>query len=419
VHGTTITVLNAARKYLNKSDVKGVVYVSSGLGGMSGAQTKAAKIAGCVGVIAEVDYPALKKRYDQGWVNEIITDAKECVARTKLAKKNGEAIAIGFHGNIVTLWEAFAEDPESVVDLGSDQTSLHNPFMGGYFPVQISHEESKKMMSEDPPKFKGLVQETLRRHVAAVNKLTNEKGMKFWDYGNAFLRESYRAGAEIMTDDSGRALEDGGSYRCVRAQQKRVVGRIGANSFFPPQVPVLRAGHYGRRLLPRLRPLPLGVLLRAPRGPRHHRPDRRRGLRGAHEDRQRKVPRAVPGQPHVDQGGRQEQDGRGQPGQDPVLQLRGPREARRGVQQGRAGRPPHDARGAVQGPPRRERHRLPLQGDEQHRRREHLLRRHGHPERSRRRREGRHLGQHPQRRRLRLGRSHQRRLRHGEQQCAS
>ena len=182
VHGTTITVLNASRKYLNKNDLGGVCYVTSGLGGMSGAQGKASTIAGCVGVICEIDEAALKKRFNQGWIQEIETDPKSCINRIKKAKKNKEAIAIGFHGNVVTMWEALVEEPEMLADLGSDQTSLHNPWMGGYYPVQCSFEESRVMMREEPARFRELVKETLRRHVAAINKLA-KRGLRFWDYG--------------------------------------------------------------------------------------------------------------------------------------------------------------------------------------------------------------------------------------------
>lgn len=204
VHGTTITVLNAGRKYLGLGgveDMAGKVFVTAGLGGMSGAQAKAAVVAGCIGVVAEVDETALLKRHAQGWVQVVTRSVEETMKALKEAKKKNQAgISIGYHGNVVDLWEALAseadKDGKSMVELGSDQTSLHNPWNGGYYPVQCSFEESRDMMVSDPDKFKGLVQETLRRHATAVNKLT-EKGMYFWDYGNSFLLEASRAGADV------------------------------------------------------------------------------------------------------------------------------------------------------------------------------------------------------------------------------
>jgi urocanate hydratase len=204
VHGTTITVLNAGRKYLNKEDLSGVVYVSSGLGGMSGAQPKAGVISGAVSVTAEIDGAAVRKRHEQGWVDEVVSDLDACVARIRQAKQEKKAVSIAFHGNVVTLWERLADEMdktgEMLVELGSDQTSLHNPYNGGYYPVQLTFEESQQMMIEDPAKFKELVQDSLRRHVAAVNRLTS-KGMKFWDYGNSFLLEAKRAGAPVVGDE--------------------------------------------------------------------------------------------------------------------------------------------------------------------------------------------------------------------------
>ncbi|TMW55244.1 hypothetical protein Poli38472_013135 [Pythium oligandrum] len=204
VHGTTITVLNAGRKYLGKEDLSGVVYVSSGLGGMSGAQPKAGVISGAISVTAEIDYAAVKKRHEQKWVDEVISDLDECVERIRRAKQEKKAVSIAFHGNVVNLWERLADEIEKtgelLVELGSDQTSLHNPFNGGYYPVQLTFEESQKMMVEDPSQFRSLVEESLRRHVTAVNRLTN-KGMKFWDYGNSFLLEAKRAGAEVVGDE--------------------------------------------------------------------------------------------------------------------------------------------------------------------------------------------------------------------------
>lgn len=202
VHGTTITVLNACRKYLNRESMSGVVYISSGLGGMSGAQPKASVISGAISVTAEIDESAVKKRHEQGWVDEVVPSLDACVARIRRAREEKKAVSIAYHGNIVTLWERLAEEAdkgELLVELGSDQTSLHNPFNGGYYPVQLTFEESQQMMIEDPAKFKSLVEESLRRHVTAVNRLTKH-GMRFWDYGNSFLLESKRAGAEILAN---------------------------------------------------------------------------------------------------------------------------------------------------------------------------------------------------------------------------
>jgi len=200
VHGTTITLLNAGRLQ-SGGDLSGKVYVTSGLGGMSGAQAKASVIAGAVGIIAEINPRALKKRHEQGWLDEYYTDLDELLERISKAKANKEAISIGYLGNIVDLWEKLA-DKNVYIDLGSDQTSLHNPWAGGYYPVGLSFEESQKMMVENPGLFKEKVRESLRRQVAAINKLA-ENGMLFWDYGNAFLLEAGRADADIM-DASGK-----------------------------------------------------------------------------------------------------------------------------------------------------------------------------------------------------------------------
>ncbi|XP_021950327.1 urocanate hydratase [Folsomia candida] len=211
VHGTTITLLNAGRKYLNSSSLKGKVYVTSGLGGMSGAQAKAAVIAGCVGVIAEVSLAALKKRHEQGWLQEVAKDLDSLIERIKEAKINGEVTSIGYHGNIVDLWERLAQEYEKtqqkLVDLGSDQTSLHDPYNGGYYPVSLTYDESQKLMVSDPPKFKYYVQLSLRRQIVAINTLVEKTGMKFWDYGNAFLLEAKRAGAPVEhPDDTSRFI---------------------------------------------------------------------------------------------------------------------------------------------------------------------------------------------------------------------
>lgn len=212
VHGTTITILNGARKQILQNmgkefdiqdfarikpeDLRGKLFVSSGLGGMSGAQPKAAVIAGVVGVVAEVNEKAIKTRHSQGWVDEVYEDLDSLLARIRKAVAAKEAVSLAYHGNIVDLWERLAKD-EVHVDLGSDQTSLHNPWAGGYYPVGYSFEESKRMMAEEPERFKEAVKESLRRQVAAINKLA-AKGMYFFDYGNAFLLESSRAGADIF-----------------------------------------------------------------------------------------------------------------------------------------------------------------------------------------------------------------------------
>ena len=200
VHGTTITVLNAGRKISNgKSDLAGKLFVTAGLGGMSGAQPKAGNIAGCISVVAEVNKKAIHTRHSQGWVDEVIDDLDVLVKRIEKAKANKEVVSIAFDGNIVDVWEKFAKENVHV-DLGSDQTSLHNPWAGGYYPVGLSLEESNSMMAEQPELFKEKVQESLRRHVAAINRLT-ANGMYFFDYGNAFLLESSRAGADILDKD--------------------------------------------------------------------------------------------------------------------------------------------------------------------------------------------------------------------------
>ncbi|MFC2263727.1 MAG: urocanate hydratase [Prevotella conceptionensis] len=199
VHGTTITVLNAARKVFGKEkDHKMPLFVSSGLGGMSGAQPKAGNIAGVVSVVAEINPHAAEKRHAQGWVDELHYDLDELIPAIKKAVEERRVVSMAYVGNVVDLWERLAKDNVQV-DLGSDQTSLHNPYAGGYYPVGMSLEESNKMMAEDPDTFKERVFESLRRQVAAINKLTAQ-GMYFFDYGNAFLLMSSRAGADIMKD---------------------------------------------------------------------------------------------------------------------------------------------------------------------------------------------------------------------------
>ena len=197
VHGTTITVLNAGRKIAKKNeDLSGKLFVTSGLGGMSGAQPKAGNIAGCVTICAEVNEKAIKTRHSQAWVDEVITDIRLLAERVSKAKKDKEVVSIAYHGNIVEIWEYFAEN-DIYIDLGSDQTSLHNPWAGGYYPVTLSFEEAKEMMANNPEQFKTEVQESLRRQTTAINKHT-AKGTYFFDYGNAFLLEASRAGADIL-----------------------------------------------------------------------------------------------------------------------------------------------------------------------------------------------------------------------------
>ncbi len=197
VHGTTITVLNAIRRLpKTNDDAKGKLFVTAGLGGMSGAQPKAGNIAGVISVTAEVNAKAVHTRHSQGWVDEVIDNIEELCTRVQKAKMNNEVVSIAFHGNIVAVWEAF-DSAEIKIELGSDQTSLHNPWAGGYYPVGLSFEEANELMATDPIQFKVFVQESLCRHAAAINKHT-EKGTYFFDYGNAFLLEASRAGANVM-----------------------------------------------------------------------------------------------------------------------------------------------------------------------------------------------------------------------------
>jgi len=201
VHGTTITVMNAARKRMKpgRKDIRGMLFVSSGLGGMSGAQPKAGVISGVVSVIAEINPKAVAKRYEQGWVDEVYESLDELLPRIARARENREAVSLAYQGNIVDLWERLAAEGVDV-DLGSDQTSLHNPWAGGYYPVGQSYEASNNMMASEPARFREKVQESLRRQIAAINKLA-DRGMYFFDYGNAFLLEASRAGADVMRSD--------------------------------------------------------------------------------------------------------------------------------------------------------------------------------------------------------------------------
>ena len=200
VHGTTITVLNAARKISNQKDaINGMLFVTAGLGGMSGAQPKAASIAGCISVTAEVNPKAVQTRHSQGWVDEVINDLDQLCARVKKAKESKEVVSIAYVGNVVDIWEKFAKE-NIYVDLGSDQTSLHNPWAGGYYPAGLSFEEANELMANQPEAFKIKIQESLRRHATAVNNHT-KKGTYFFDYGNAFLLEASRAGADVMAEN--------------------------------------------------------------------------------------------------------------------------------------------------------------------------------------------------------------------------
>ena len=201
VHGTTITILNAARKYLQRNDLDGVTFVTSGLGGMSGAQAKAAVIAGATCLVAEINPTAAIKRHQQGWVDQITEDLDEAIDCMVKASEQKQAISIGYIGNIVDVWERLVERGIRV-DLGSDQTSLHNPWQGGYFPVGISFEDAKNMMAENSGEFNQAVQNSLIRHADAINSMASS-GMHFWDYGNAFLLECSRAGADVTNSHGG------------------------------------------------------------------------------------------------------------------------------------------------------------------------------------------------------------------------
>lgn len=205
-----LTVLNAGRKYLGLNDLAGKVFLTSGLGGMSGAQAKAATICDCIGIVAEVSYDALKKRFDQGWVLEIIDDLDQLIDRVRTARNNKESTSIGFHGNVVLVWERMVEELETsgelLVDLGSDQTSCHDPYSGGYYPAGLSYQEAQDLLANDGQRFRELVQESLRRQVKAINTLANA-GLFFWDYGNAFLLEAKRCGADVSAHDDPTGLK--------------------------------------------------------------------------------------------------------------------------------------------------------------------------------------------------------------------
>uniref|UniRef100_A0AC35U4S1 Urocanate hydratase n=1 Tax=Rhabditophanes sp. KR3021 TaxID=114890 RepID=A0AC35U4S1_9BILA len=227
VHGTTITVLNAGRRYLGSHDLSGKVFVTAGLGGMSGAQAKAAVICGCVGVIAEINPYALKKRHAQGWLDIYSDDLDTIVKYIKQYRANKKAISIGYLGNVVDLWERLSEEKEHLVDLGSDQTSCHNPFYGGYYPVGYTVDEADKIMTEDNGQFQQLVKQSLVRHITAVKKLT-DRGMSFWDYGNALLVECHRAGADVV-----KAGCDDGKTFIFPSYMQDIMGDIFSMGFGP------------------------------------------------------------------------------------------------------------------------------------------------------------------------------------------
>ncbi len=200
VHGTTITILNAGRMISRSGEnLNGKLFVSSGLGGMSGAQPKAASIAGIISVIAEINPKAIAKRHEQGWIDEVVTGIDKLVDRVRDLKKSGKVLSVAYEGNIVDVWEKFA-DEDIKIDIGSDQTSLHNPWSGGYYPAGLTFEESKRMMVSDPEEFRLRVKKSLIRQVRAINRHT-AGGTYFFDYGNAFLLEASRAGADILKPD--------------------------------------------------------------------------------------------------------------------------------------------------------------------------------------------------------------------------
>lgn len=227
VHGTTLTILNAGRKYLGLEDLSGKVLVTSGLGGMSGAQPKAGTICGCVSVTAEVCESALMKRYQQGWVQEVVRDLDSCIEMIKRGRLEKKPLSIAYLGNIVDLWERLAQEEELLVELGTDQTSCHNVFNGGYYPVGLTVEESNELMRTNPEEFKKRVQESLIRQINAIDSLT-ARGMKFWDYGNSFLLEASKAGANLVDEKD----ETGQSFRYPSYVQD-IMGDIFSLGFGP------------------------------------------------------------------------------------------------------------------------------------------------------------------------------------------
>lgn len=224
VHGTTLTILNCGRKYLGVEDMRGRVFVSAGLGGMSGAQAKAAVICGAVAVIAEVNPAAANKRHGQGWVMKKTDSLDTMMQWVREARAARQPLSIAYVGNVVDVWQRFQDQSELLVDLGSDQTSCHNPFNGGYYPYQVSFDEANRIMAEDPSRFKELVQASLRKHIALVNALT-KRGLRFFDYGNAFLLEASRAGADVMNADK--------SGFCYPSYVEDVMGDIFSLGFGP------------------------------------------------------------------------------------------------------------------------------------------------------------------------------------------
>ncbi|GMT24774.1 hypothetical protein PFISCL1PPCAC_16071, partial [Pristionchus fissidentatus] len=227
VHGTTITVMNAGRRYLGVESLGGKVFVTSGLGGMSGAQPKAARIAGCIGVIAEINEDALRKRLEQKWLDEYTRDLNKLVEKIKLYRGMKIAVSIGYLGNVVDLWERLAEEEELLVELGSDQTSLHNPYLGGYYPAGMTFDEANVMMTADPQEFERQVKNSLRRQIAAIDKLA-ARGMYFWDYGNAFLVECQRAGVPMLKEGA----KDDKTFRYPSYMQD-IMGDIFSMGFGP------------------------------------------------------------------------------------------------------------------------------------------------------------------------------------------
>ena len=330
VHGTTITLLNAGRMYLGTGDagLTGKVYVTSGMGGMSGAQAKAAVIAGAVGVVAEINPAAIYKRHEQGWLDEVEGDLDRLVARIREARDKGEAVSLGYLGNIVDLWEKLVEE-ELTVHLGSDQTSLHNPFGGGYYPAGLSFSEARQLMDADPDAFQEAVYASLRRHVAAINTLC-ERGMYFWDYGNAFLVRAREAGADIEGADGG--------FRYPSTSR----------TSWAPSASTAASG------------LPVGLRVGQAGGPRHHRSHRRGGHRGPGRRRARRRAPADARQPALDPRGPALPHGGGLPGPHPLRRPRGAAPARRGLQRRHRRRHPVGAGRPGPRPPRRLRHRLAL-----------------------------------------------------------
>uniref|UniRef100_A0A0K0EP45 urocanate hydratase n=1 Tax=Strongyloides stercoralis TaxID=6248 RepID=A0A0K0EP45_STRER len=227
VHGTTITILNAGRKYLSSNDLSGKVFVTSGLGGMSGAQAKAAVISGCIGVIAEINPLALKKRHAQGWLDIYSDNVDDIINWIKEYKKNKKSISIGYLGNVVDLWERLCVEKENLIELGSDQTSCHNPYYGGYYPVGLTFEEANNLISQDNNKFRDYVKKSLIRHINAVKKLS-QRGMSFWDYGNALLLECQRAGADVLDNNS-----DDGKTFIFPSYMQDIMGDIFSMGFGP------------------------------------------------------------------------------------------------------------------------------------------------------------------------------------------